>query len=104
MAEEQLKVGIKGDASDLDKASRQAVASLNKIDKSALDASKSLSTLPQISAKVSQSANAMASAADRAGGAVAKSTKNFTGLTRVIQDLPFGFIAISNNLEQLLPA
>lgn len=26
------------------------------------------------------------------------------GLNRVIQDLPFGFIAISNNLEQLLPA
>jgi hypothetical protein len=31
-------------------------------------------------------------------------SKNFTGLTRVIQDLPFGFVAISNNLEQLLPA
>jgi hypothetical protein len=33
-----------------------------------------------------------------------KSSTNLTGLTRVIQDLPFGFIAISNNLEQLLPA
>lgn len=36
---------------------------------------------------------------------MASSSKvNFTGLNRVIQDLPFGFIAISNNLEQLLPA
>jgi hypothetical protein len=33
-----------------------------------------------------------------------KSKTNFTGLNRVIQDLPFGFVAISNNLEQLLPA
>src|SRR6478735_5847807 len=33
-----------------------------------------------------------------------KTSTNFTGLNRVIQDLPFGFIAISNNLEQLLPA
>ncbi len=41
---------------------------------------------------------------DKAGSTVTKSTTNFTGLNRVIQDLPFGFIAISNNLEQLLPA
>jgi hypothetical protein len=33
-----------------------------------------------------------------------KTSTNFTGLNRVIQDLPFGFVAISNNLEQLLPA
>src|SRR6478752_1349004 len=33
-----------------------------------------------------------------------KSGKDFTGLSRVIQDLPYGFNAISNNLTQLLPA
>ena len=33
-----------------------------------------------------------------------KSGKDFTGLSRIIQDLPFGFVAISNNLTQLLPA
>jgi hypothetical protein len=33
-----------------------------------------------------------------------KTGKDFTGLSRVIQDLPFGFTAISNNLTQLLPA
>lgn len=34
----------------------------------------------------------------------AKITRDFTGLSRVIQDLPFGFVAISNNLTQILPA
>lgn len=31
-------------------------------------------------------------------------TRDFTGLSRVIQDLPFGFIGIQNNITQLLPA
>lgn len=33
-----------------------------------------------------------------------KSTTNFTGLSRVIQDLPYGFNGIANNLQQILPA
>lgn len=37
-------------------------------------------------------------------GAVQKAGKDFTGLSRVIQDLPFGFIGIQNNITQLLPA
>lgn len=41
---------------------------------------------------------------NKAGTAATKSTKDFTGLSRVIQDLPFGFIGIQNNLTQLLPA
>jgi hypothetical protein len=41
---------------------------------------------------------------EKTAPAVQKTTKNFTGLTRVLQDAPFGFIAISNNLEQLIPA
>ena len=40
----------------------------------------------------------------KAGGAAGKMGKDFTGLSRVIQDLPYGFNAISNNLTQLLPA
>ena len=39
-----------------------------------------------------------------AGGATQKMGKDFTGLSRVIQDLPYGFNAISNNLTQLVPA
>lgn len=39
-----------------------------------------------------------------ASTAVQRSTRDFTGLSRIIQDLPFGFIGIQNNLTQLLPA
>ena len=40
----------------------------------------------------------------KTGGAVTKMGTNFTGLSRVIQDLPYGFNGIANNLTQLLPA
>jgi hypothetical protein len=43
-------------------------------------------------------------AGGKAGGAAGKMGKDFTGLSRVIQDLPYGFNAISNNLTQLIPA
>ncbi len=38
------------------------------------------------------------------GTAAQKTGKDFTGLSRVIQDLPFGFMGIQNNITQLLPA
>lgn len=40
----------------------------------------------------------------KAGGGVKKLGTDFTGMSRVIQDLPYGFTAISNNLTQLIPA
>ena len=40
----------------------------------------------------------------KAGGAAGKMGKDFTGLSRVIQDLPYGFNAIANNLTNILPA
>ena len=43
-------------------------------------------------------------AGDNAGGATKKLGKDFTGLSRVIQDLPYGFNAIANNLTNILPA
>jgi hypothetical protein len=43
-------------------------------------------------------------ALNKTSAGVQKVTKDFTGFSRVIQDLPFGFVAISNNLEQLIPA
>jgi hypothetical protein len=39
-----------------------------------------------------------------AGGATQKMGKDFTGLSRVIQDMPYGFNAIANNLTNILPA
>ena len=43
-------------------------------------------------------------AGGKAGGAAGKMGKDFTGLSRVIQDLPYGFNGIANNLTQLVPA
>ena len=50
------------------------------------------------------SLNKVSAAGAATGGAVTKMGTNFTGLSRVIQDLPYGFNAISNNLTQLVPA
>jgi hypothetical protein len=50
------------------------------------------------------SLNKVSTAGAATGGAVTKMGTNFTGLSRVLQDLPYGFNAISNNLTQLLPA
>lgn len=40
----------------------------------------------------------------KTGPVATKTGKDFTNLGRVIQDLPFGFIGIQNNLTQLIPA
>jgi hypothetical protein len=50
------------------------------------------------------SLNKVNDASGKAGGATTKLGTNFTGLSRVIQDLPYGFNGIANNLTQLLPA
>jgi hypothetical protein len=51
--------------------------------------------------KVDTALGKTAAASKQASG---KMSKDFTGLNRIIQDLPFGFVAISNNIEQLFPA
>lgn len=50
------------------------------------------------------SLNGVSVAGGKTGESVGKMGKDFTGLSRVIQDLPYGFNAISNNLTQILPA
>jgi hypothetical protein len=50
------------------------------------------------------SLNGVSAAAGRAGGATGRMGRDFTGLSRVIQDLPYGFNAIANNLTNILPA
>jgi hypothetical protein len=50
------------------------------------------------------SLNKVSSAGAATGGAVTKMGSNFTGLSRVLQDLPYGFNAIANNLTNILPA
>lgn len=76
MAEEALKITITAD-------NKQALAAMNQ----------TVTSLDNVS-----------SAAGATGGKVVKMGKDFTGLSRVIQDLPYGFNAIANNLTNILPA
>lgn len=50
------------------------------------------------------SLDGVAIAGKKGGDAMKKVGTDFTGVSRVIQDMPYGFNAISNNLTQLLPA
>lgn len=64
------------------------------------DVNEAVAGIKQVNKEVATLAPAMS----KAGNAVAKTGKDFTGLSRVIQDLPFGFLGIQNNITQLLPA
>lgn len=76
MAEEALRITITADNKQALAGLQQTVKSLDQVDK----------------------------AAGATGGKVVKMGKDFTGLSRVIQDLPYGFNAIANNLTNILPA
>jgi hypothetical protein len=76
MAEEKLRITITADNKDALAKFQQTIAGLDGVSASSV----------------------------KAGGATGKLGKDFTGMSRVIQDLPFGFTAISNNLTQLVPA
>jgi|LakMenEpi08Jun12_1017391.scaffolds.fasta_scaffold00024_27 hypothetical protein len=76
MAEEKLRITITADNKDALAKFNQTIAGLDGI----------------------------SSASGKAGGATKKLGTDFTGMSRVLQDLPFGFMAIQNNLTQLLPA
>jgi hypothetical protein len=76
MAEEKLRITITADNKDALAKFQQTIAGLDGVSASS----------------------------SKAGGATGKLGKDFTGMSRVIQDLPYGFNAISNNLTQLVPA
>lgn len=76
MATEYLKINITADNKNAIAGINQTVASLDKID----------------------------SAAKKSGDGIAKAKVNYQDLGRVLQDLPYGFNAIANNLTQLVPA
>ena len=53
--------------------------------------------------RLTASANGAAKATNAVGGAMKSSQMNSMNFARVIQDLPFGFMGIQNNLTQLVP-
>jgi hypothetical protein len=76
MAEESLKIVLTADNKKAIAAIKETILSLDGVEK----------------------------ASKGAGGATQKMGKDFTGLSRVIQDMPYGFNAIANNLTNILPA
>ena len=76
MAEESLKIVLTADNKKAIAAIKETILSLDGVEK----------------------------ASKGAGGATQKLGKDFTGVSRVIQDLPYGFNAIANNLTNILPA
>ena len=67
------------------------------------ETSKALDNLDMGAKKASNAVGNFARVSAQADAQVKKSKGNYTELSRVIQDLPFGFTAISNNLTQLIP-
>lgn len=55
-------------------------------------------------AKVNAAAAGMGTSVGKADAAIKKTTPNYQNFGRVIQDLPFGFMGIQNNLTQLIPS
>jgi hypothetical protein len=76
MAEESLKIVLTADNKQAIAAMKETILAMHGVEKSA----------------------------GNTGKGVKKLGTDFTGVSRVIQDLPFGFMAIQNNLTQLLPA
>jgi hypothetical protein len=94
--EEQLKVRFTGDAGDLQDASKKSVSALDDVSAASTKVSQ---TLSQSSAQIARNAATM-------GGSIAKgansATLAMTNLGRIVQDAPFGFMGISNNLNPML--
>ncbi len=88
-------VNIGGDVTDLQKAASQATKELKKIGAAQKDATRS-------SSSYSSAATQVSSALNRTAGSSRQAQTAMTNLNRVVQDAPFGFIAIQNNIDPLI--
>src|SRR5262245_59003621 len=61
-----------------------------------------LNTVQKELAQTAVAANKVDSSFQKAAKGTAQATTAFTNLGRVVQDAPFGFIAISNNINPLI--
>ena len=97
---QELNLKINGDTLGAVNSLKALEAELARLQKLAKDPSLTFDQLKTVGSSISKAKSEIASL----NSVVGKSTKDFSGWTRVIQDAPFGFIAISNNLTQLIPA
>jgi hypothetical protein len=112
MSTENLKVVITGDVSDLDTASAKAAASLKKVEISAAEYQKrakelgvSLSNVSAIersfagtAAGTAQKVAATSRAMQEMNKTASSSTNSLFALSGIVQDAPYGFRAIANNV------
>lgn len=118
MSEENLKVVITGDASGLDKTSAQAATSLNKVSQSAAEWDK---RARELNVQTNYTSRAFSSLSTNAAKVVAPTQSASRGLTKLgtsgkqanfamislgqgIGDIPYGFNAIVNNVQQTVQA
>lgn len=108
MANETYGIGIRVETSSAEKSLQvlqNQFARLQRIIATSTTASgKDLDRLTKMLNQTEASMKRLQAASNTAGTAIAKSGKDFTNISRVIQDLPFGFQGIQNNLTQLVPA
>ena len=110
--EARLKAIMEMDASEVQK---ELIKTANELKKFERELAKSTDTkrigeltskISELNSKMAQLAPAMSkvgNATAAVGGAMSKSQTNAQNFARVIQDLPFGFMGIQNNLTQLIP-
>lgn len=110
--EARLKAIMEMDASDVQK---ELIRTTNELRKFERELAKSTDTndigrltgrireLNADMASLNQTANSTAKATAAVGGAMKTANTNSMNFARVIQDLPFGFMGIQNNLTQLIP-
>ena len=110
--EARLKAIMEMDASEVQK---ELIKTANELKKFERELAKSTDTkrigeltskISELNSKMTQLAPAMSkvgNATAAVGGAMSKSQTNAMNFSRVIQDLPFGFMGIQNNLTQLIP-
>jgi hypothetical protein len=109
MAEENIVIKIKADIGITKEVIEAVTKAMEGLGKTATIVSgnvkvtnKNLEDTNKILGEVAQTAKKTTSAIDGAGNSVKKSNQQWQALSLVVQDLPFGFRGIQNNLPALL--
>jgi len=99
MAEESLKIKFIADDGNLVKSINQIESELAGLQKK-LKETTNIQVFKQTQIQINEYQKGLA----KLGGQAGKTGKDFTNFGRVIQDLPYGFQGIQNNLTQLIPS
>jgi len=102
MAEEQIKIRIQADAADFKVIMDAVNAKLSEFGKNATVVAGNVKIVQKDLDNTANSFNKVATAAANAGESIKKGNQSWTHLALVVQDLPFGFRGIQNNLPALV--